>query len=78
VSAAYLKSAPVLPTVHVPYWCAGKQRFESAVLATQVAARAKREPREIYLCRSCGTYHIGRQNSASTVVSKVAKRELIR
>lgn len=64
MSAAYLKAKAVLPSVHIPYWCAGKHRFESPAVARDVALRdrgdkGKGETRHSYYCRSCGGYHVG-------------------
>lgn len=57
---AYLKGPTnVLPTIRIPYWCAGKESFDSGILAQQIAGRSRREHREIYWCRSCGSFHIG-------------------
>lgn len=60
MSAAYLRGeATPLPSVHIRYWCQGKQRFESAVLAVAVAGRSRRGYRRHYWCRNCGGFHIG-------------------
>lgn len=58
MAAAYLKSDPVLPSVRIPYWCAGKHKFESATVAAEVAAR-NRHVLQHYRCRHCGHFHIG-------------------
>lgn len=74
---AYLKGpADVLPTIQIQYWCAGKQSFESGVLAAQVAARSNKGARETYWCRSCGSYHIG--SAIGSPSPKAAVAELVR
>lgn len=73
--AAYLRAAPVLPSVCIPYWCAGKAKFESAALAAEVAARSHRGPRQHYRC-SCGYFHVGA--SLVAIGTRAAARELIR
>lgn len=79
MGAAYLKAPPVLPSVRIPYWCAGKEAFESAVLAADIAARCRAEAREIYRCRTCGSFHIGSQRSRHRpAASATVTAELIR
>ena len=56
---AYLKGPPALPSTNIAYWCFGKERFESAILANEVAQREPSKNREGYRCRSCGGWHIG-------------------
>ena len=74
---AYLKSLPVLPSVAIPYWCAGKEQFESAVIAAEVAGRDGKKHRDIYRCRLCGTFHLGSSRNKPRA-SKAAAAELIR
>lgn len=77
MGAAYLVSAPVLPTIRIPYWCAGKHPFESAVLAAEVAARSNRGVRCSYRCTHCGYFHVGAGHKG-VLSSKAAVKELIR
>lgn len=39
--------------------CDGKERFESAALAHQIAGRRKDRRWDIYRCQFCGFYHAG-------------------
>lgn len=80
MAAAHLKApATAKPdTRWVRYWCEGKEQFESAVLAQEIAARCKRETREIYHCTACGRFHIGSQSSARRYSSKATAATLIR
>jgi hypothetical protein len=77
---AYLKGpTDVLPTLPTSHWCVGKVRFESAILAAEVAARSqKRGHREHYYCRSCGGFHVGSHNRSNIHVSKAAAADLVR
>lgn len=74
--AAYLKAPEAIPTNRIPYWCAGRVRFESAVLAYQVASRRPDKHREHYVCSACGGFHLGTQHGATT--SRKMTRELVR
>jgi hypothetical protein len=76
---AYLKGPPgVLPSTNIAYWCAGKERFESPLLAAQVAARAEDKRRDPYRCRSCGGWHIGGGASKAHVASRKVLEQTIR
>ena len=39
--------------------CAGKVRFESAVLAAKVIQRHREDRRKAYRCVTCGGWHLG-------------------
>lgn len=58
--------------------CEGKERFASAALATAVVKRNRKDeskrkapPRNAYLCRYCGGWHLG---SSMKRVNKMRKR----
>jgi hypothetical protein len=75
---AYLRGpTDVLPSVQIPYWCAGKESFDSAVLASEVARRSGKGPREHYWCRSCGSYHVGTHRRGAEA-AKFVVAELVR
>jgi hypothetical protein len=76
MSAAYLKSDAVILSTHIPFWCAGKHRFESARLASEVALRSNRGARTHYRCGLCGGFHVGAIGVEA--LSRAAARELIR
>jgi hypothetical protein len=78
MAPAYLKSKPVLPTVAVPYWCAGTEAFESGRLAAEVAKRNDHKARDVYLGRTCRSYHLGLASKTHKISSKAARAELIR
>lgn len=62
MSAAYLKGPDALRSIsyRVPYWCVGKKKFDSAVLANEIAGRpGKERPAHMYRCPTCGSFHIG-------------------
>lgn len=63
--AAYLKAPETLPSTQIQFWCWGKERFESAVLAWTAANRRRDRPRQHYLCKSCGGFHVGTVGGAS-------------
>jgi len=60
MTAAYLKVPPA-PTAPSRWWCDGKARFESALLAQAIVDRKRKKSRNhgIYRCYSCGCWHIG-------------------
>jgi hypothetical protein len=74
---AYLKGpSDVLPSFSIPYWCAGKEPFDSPGLAAEVAARSKKGPRGHYWCRTCRSFHVG--SDANKPASKGIVAELVR
>lgn len=76
--AAYLKGPDALPTIGVPHWCAGKERFESAVLAQRITDRKRELNRQVYWCRCCGSFHIGSAYKEANTASKAIRAELVR
>lgn len=66
MSAAYLKAPEALRSTQIPFWCAGKVGFDSAVLAYIAATRSRDKRREHYRCGSCGKFHIGEVGGKST------------
>lgn len=76
---AYLKSPPVIPTIGVAYWCAGKAPFASAHLAMEVAGRSmEKGPRHIYRCRTCGHFHVGTDRRNAGAPNKAVLDDLIK
>lgn len=69
MSAAYLKAPEALPSTQIPYWCAGKQSFDSPVHAHLASGRRRDCPREHYRCRSCGKFHVGTAGGGSTMLA---------
>ncbi len=65
MSAAYLKAPWALPSTQIPFWCAGKVAFDSAILAHAAAIRRRDCPREHYRCRGCGKFHVGSLGNGS-------------
>lgn len=63
MSAAHLACTTVVRAEYAVPGCAGKQRFESPALASEVAARSQRGPRTHYRCRHCGYFHVGGVNA---------------
>lgn len=77
---AYIKgpTAGILPSTQIPYWCAGKESFESGMLAAQVAGRHNgKGPRTTYYCRTCGSYHVGTDNGSEPAPKSIVA-ELVR
>lgn len=75
---AYLKGPPAAAANRINWWCDGKEPFESAVIAHEVAARRNEMVREAYRCSACGVWHIGRpvrDPTPNKVFAQVIRRE---
>jgi hypothetical protein len=75
MGAAYLQGPSAIRTIRVRYWCEGKERFDSAVIAMQASSR--KANRNVYFCKNCGFYHVGR-NGENKRSSAKAIKELIK
>lgn len=57
-----IKQGRPLTAENIAAMCEGKQRFDSAHIAHKAAKRRRKAGvvREVYRCRACGGFHIGK------------------
>jgi hypothetical protein len=75
MGAAHLKGPVTVLVKCRNFFCDGKERFDSAVLARTAALRKER--RNHYRCHGCGGWHVGNDTSRHLTSKKIMK-ELIR